>query len=184
MPAAFCQASYTDNLARSVWSFHGSAAASRGYLTRVIMVVLCVVSDINQARREVLWAVELSSSLLRWFGVCSCPVPLVREGVAFSQGVAYGNPSSRHSTQLQLCCLALGRGRLDCQGMKAITARGRNDTHCFAIRLCYHCHLVGCVLRWVATADTKWRVAWLSELLRGNCIRARLRKALGGRLSS
>ena len=89
-----------DDLARFLCRFRGSAAASRRH---VICVVPCVVSDVNQAWREVSGASDLLSCVLRVFGVCSGPFLLFDVGVAVSQGVAYDSPSSQHSTQSQLC---------------------------------------------------------------------------------
>ena len=99
-----------DDLVRFLCRFLGSAAASRRHIVRA---VLCVVSDVNQARQEVSWASDLLSCALRVFGVCSGPFLLFEVGVAVSQGVAYDSPSSQHSTQSQLCCFALGRGPVD-----------------------------------------------------------------------
>ena len=169
-----------DGLARFLCRFLGSAAASRSH---VICVVLCVVSDVNQARREVSWASDLLSCVLRVFGVCSGPFLLFEAGVAVSQGVAYDSPSSQHSTQPQLCCLALGRGPVDCPKMNAVTARGRNDIHCIALRRYCLRHLIGCVVCCVATASIRKQVARSPERLRWNSVRIRLKTTLGGWLS-
>ena len=100
------------------------------------MVVLRCVCSINQAWREVFWASDLWSNALRELRVCSCPFLMVEAGVADGQGAVYDSPDSRHSSQLQLGWLALGRGLVHCLAMNAVIARGHNDVHHFARRLC------------------------------------------------
>ena len=120
----------------------GSKAASRSRVICVSKAIICIVRDINQAWRKVLWASESLSSALLWSGVCRCPFLMVGVGVAVSQGVVYDSPDSRHSVQLQLCSSALGRGLVS--GMtSAITARSRNNARRFALRLQCLCQFVG-----------------------------------------